>query len=53
MVSGVIQLPGMNCDGLLGVVMLGGRPLRMVLVNCQPTPGENIDISDLLNKTLQ
>lgn len=47
MVTGVIQLPRMNRDGLLGVVLLGGRPPRMVLVNCQPTPGENSDISDL------
>lgn len=33
MVTGVIQLPRMICDGLWGVVLLGGRPLRMVLVN--------------------
>ncbi len=42
-----IQFRRMNCDGLWDVVLLGGRPLRMVLVNCQPTPGENSDISDL------
>lgn len=47
MVTGVIQLPRMNCDGLWGVVLLGGRTLHMVLVNCQRTPGENSDISDL------
>lgn len=47
MVTGVIQLPRMNCDRVWGVVLLGGRPLRMVLVNCQLTPGENRDTSDL------
>lgn len=47
MVSGVIQLRRMHCDRLRGVVLLGGRPLRMVLVNCHQTPGENSGISDL------
>lgn len=46
MVTGVIQLRRMTRDGLWGVVLLGGQP-RMVLVNRQPTPGENSDISDL------
>lgn len=36
-VTAVIQLPGMNCDGLRGVVWLGGRPTHMMLVNCQQT----------------
>lgn len=47
MVTSVIQLRRMNCDGPWGVALLGGQPLRMVLVNCQRTPGGNSDISDL------
>lgn len=47
MVTGVIQLRRMNCDGLWGAVLLGGQLLRMVLVNCQLTPGVNSDICDL------
>lgn len=47
MAIGVIQLHRMKCDGLWGVVLLGGQLLRMALVNCQLTPGENSVIPDL------
>lgn len=42
MVTSVIQLRRMNCDGPWGVALLGGQPLRMVLVNCQRTPGGTV-----------
>lgn len=38
MVTLVIQLSRMTYDGLSGVVVLGGLPLWMLLVNCQLTP---------------
>lgn len=47
MVTGVIRLRRKNCDLLRGAFLLGGQPLHMALVNCQPTPGENSDICDL------